>query len=392
MKHLVSASLAVTAITLVFACGSDDADPGAVTADGGGASSSSGATGSSSGASSSGTLPPNGDASSDGTAGPLKFSLPYYVPGVNVSGAEFSGNGVPGRYGYDYSYPTQGDLDYVLGKGFVLLRLPFRWARLQKELDQDFDVDELKRLTDTVTYIVSHGAYVILDPHDFGRRGGVIGSGDEGAPTNAQFADFWSRLATLYKGNDHVAFGLENEPNKQSTEKWLVTANAAIAAIRATGAPNVIAVPGNSWTGAWTWMKSVNGDTANATVMGDVVDPLDNYIYEMHQYLDEYSSGDPSKPCVASPEGSKRLAVVTPWLRERGKRAFLGEIGVQDTPTCLASLDDTLTFMDDNRDVWQGWTWWSSGARWGNYPYSITPDSTTNADRAQTAILLQHMQ
>ena len=34
---------------------------------------------------------------------------------------------------------------------------------------------------------------------------------------------------------------------------WLVSANAAIAAIRSAGALQEILVPGTDWDGAWSW-------------------------------------------------------------------------------------------------------------------------------------------
>ena len=41
-------------------------------------------------------------------------------------------------------------------------------------------------------------------------NGGIIG---QGGPTNAQFASLWSQIATKYKDQSKVAFGLMNEPH-----------------------------------------------------------------------------------------------------------------------------------------------------------------------------------
>ena len=57
---------------------------------------------------------------------------------------------------------------------------------------------------------------------------------------------------------------------------------AAINGIRPSGATaQTIFVEGNSYTGAWTWVSS-----GTDTTMVDFMDPNDNVIYEMHQYLD----------------------------------------------------------------------------------------------------------
>jgi endoglucanase len=108
--------------------------------------------------------------------------------------------------------------------------------------------------------------------------------------TAAHFADFWSKLSSHYKSNSKIIFGIMNEPNEMQTETWLADANAAIAAIRNTGATNLLLVPGNSWTGGQSWAQDWYG-TSNAQVMQNVVDPLDNYFYDIHQYLDENYSG-----------------------------------------------------------------------------------------------------
>jgi len=56
----------------------------------------------------------------------------------------------------------------------------------------------------------------IIDIHNYARwNGGIIG---QGGPTNAQFASLWSQLATKYKSNSKVTFGLMNEPVSKFSE------------------------------------------------------------------------------------------------------------------------------------------------------------------------------
>ena len=136
-----------------------------------------------------------------------------------------------------------------------------------------------------MAHATSRGVTVVLDPHNYARYNGtVIGPG--GAVTHAHFADFWSRLALHYAGAPQVVFALMNEPHGLPTEQWLDSANAAIAAIRAAGATQLVLVPGNGWTGAHSWHSDWYG-TPNAQVMGNVVDPLGHYAFELHQYFDQ---------------------------------------------------------------------------------------------------------
>jgi endoglucanase len=171
--------------------------------------------------------------------------------GVNLAGAVFGEGSLPGTYGIHYTYPTAAEIDYFVGKGANTFRLPFRWERLQQTLNAPFNSAELSRLDNFINYATSHGAHVVLDPHNYARyHGNVIGSA---AVPHSAFADFWTRLANEYMDNERVIFGLMNEPNSMPTEQWRDGAQAAISAIRNTGATNLIFVPGNAWTGAHSW-------------------------------------------------------------------------------------------------------------------------------------------
>ncbi len=312
------------------------------------------------------------------SASPVRFA------GVNLAGADFGETNLPGTYGVDYIYPTNAEVDYFMGKGMNIFRLPFRWERLQRSLNGNFDSAEQGRLDSFVSYATGRGAYVLLDPHNYARYNGqLVGS----AIPNSTLADFWTRLANLYKGNSRVIFGLMNEPNTMPTEQWRDAANAAIAAIRATGATNLILVPGNAWTGAHSWGQNWYG-TPNATVMLGINDPGNNYAFEAHQYLDSDSSGT-SATCVSATVGSERLAAFTNWLRQNGKRGFLGEFAGGRNDTCYAALDNMLSHIDSNSDVWLGWTYWAAGPWWGEYIFTLEPSGGT--DRPQMVPLSNHL-
>jgi endoglucanase len=182
-------------------------------------------------------------------------------------------------------------------------------------------------------------------------------------------------------------FGLMNEPHGLPTEQWLSAANAAIAAIRDVGATQLILVPGNAWTGGHSWLASWYG-TPNGTVMVDVVDPVDNFAFEIHQYVDSDSSGTHAE-CKSATAGSEALAGVTQWMRDHGHRAFLGELGAADNATCQSAITDQLAYMKANQDVWFGFAWWAAGPWWGDYMFSIEPEGLPDnpQDKPQLAWL-----
>ena len=68
--------------------------------------------------------------------------------GVSLAGAEFAvdsfGQGaLPGTYGVDYIYPLQTEVNYFKAKGMNVIRIPFRWERLQHTLYGKLDLAEL---------------------------------------------------------------------------------------------------------------------------------------------------------------------------------------------------------------------------------------------------------
>ncbi|MCK8781913.1 glycoside hydrolase family 5 protein [Rhizobium sp. NTR19] len=304
----------------------------------------------------------------------------YCLRGINLAGAEF---GAPGdEYGKGYLYPSAETITYFAQKGLNTVRLPFLWERLQPKLYDELDPVELGRLQDTVKQVRAKNMAVILDPHNYARfRGDLIGS--EAVPQSA-FSDFWRRLATAFAGTEGVAFGLMNEPHGISAEDWLSAANSAIGAIRLTGAGNLILVPGTAWTGAHSWRSDSYG-TPNASVMGQVSDPENNYAYEVHQYADTDFSGK-NIECSRAADAVKGLKDVADWLRENGKHGFLGEFAVPADPQCNAVLADMVRTVEKDPDVWLGWSYWAGGDWWPQEePLNIQP--TAQGDRPQMQTL-----
>lgn len=315
---------------------------------------------------------------------PQKSIKPLPFTGVSLAGGEFDNPQPNDRpiYGQKYIYPSSAEMGYFAGKGANVIRFPFHWMDLQPALNQPLDPVVLGRIQDVVKAATGKGQIVILDPHNYARYyGKVIGTPDV---PDAAFADFWGKLAAAFKNNPHVWFALMNEPHDLPGDQWLSSANAAIAASRKSGANNLILVPGIAWTGAHSWVSS-----GNAQTMLGIKDPKNHFIFEAHQYLDADSSGTHPE-AVSATIGSERLREFTLWCRQHHQRGFLGEFAAADNPAALAATDDMLRFMEANRDVWVGWTWWAAGAWWGDYLFTLEPKD--GKDRPQMARLRPHFQ
>ena len=82
--------------------------------------------------------------------------------GVNMACADFGSN-FPGVYNTDYTYPQASDLDYWNEKGLKLVRFPFKWERLQYELNGELNRHDLDKMKDFVAAAAERGMVVMLD-------------------------------------------------------------------------------------------------------------------------------------------------------------------------------------------------------------------------------------
>ncbi|KAI1355881.1 glycoside hydrolase family 5 protein [Xylaria sp. FL0043] len=306
-------------------------------------------------------------------------SATIYYAGVAESGGEFGaygtpGTGIPGVFGKDYQFINEAGVDTHVDQNHLnLFRIAFLLERMcppSTGLGATFDETHFGHFKDAVDYVtVTKGAYAILDPHNYMRyndpsaqpySGSVIGNNtsDPTAASTADFGAFWGELASRFKDNEKVIFGLMNEPHDMPTQLVLDNNQAAITAIRDAGASNLIIMPGNSWTGGHAWTQ---GDDPSSALMNTFVDPGNNTAVDIHEYLDVDFSGSHAE-CVSAPE--TYLADLTAWLKTNNLKAFITEFGGANNTDCATMLQDMLNYMADNEE-YIGWTAWAAGPFWG---------------------------
>ncbi|WP_225869728.1 glycoside hydrolase family 5 protein [Glaciimonas sp. PCH181] len=304
--------------------------------------------------------------------------------GVNLSGAEFASEKLPGTIFKDYVYPDVADMRHFQSVGMNTFRLPFLWERIQPQLFAPLNPTELQRIVDTAAAAQSLGVCLILDVHNYGEyRGNPIGSTEV---PRAALGDLWVRLSATFKDPANVAFGLMNEPSKLPTADWAATAQQTLNALRKNGAKNLILVPGGSWSGAHAWFAK-DGAISNADAFRTFHDPANNYLIETHQYADANFSGTHSS-CIDPARLSVIMSNITQWATSTKQRLFLGEFGVPANQQCLDALAAIVGAMKGS-PVWGGWTYWAAGQWLGSYPFSIQFDSS--GDKPQLAILKNGM-
>jgi endoglucanase len=177
------------------------------------------------------------------------------------------------------------------------------------------------------------GAYCVLDVHNFARwNGGIIG---QGGPTNEEFADLWTQLATQYADNEFVIFELMNEPHDLIFDDWVVSAQAAVNAIRAAETvSHIILLPGNTFSSAGTFISSGWG-----AAMANITNPdksTTNLIFDLHKYLDIDNSGD-HEECVMD-NVALTFEPVAAWLRTHKRQAIVSETGAAASDSVSISI------------------------------------------------------
>lgn len=305
------------------------------------------------------------------------------------------------------NYPLYPDalLDWYTSKHVTSVRLMFTWEAVQSALGgpvpatapgyDDYWKDLVKDPADgsersVLARLLARDIYVVLCPWQYNVASGDTDVVYDGATiTPADFAGFWGAFATAVNGatggDQRVAFDLVNEPHSHaesgnrpgdigiSVADWFTCAQAAIDAIRDSGATNTIFVPGMAYTAASSF--TTNG---SATEWMKLVDPLKNTAVTVHCYTGLGSAS----PSVLRDACS---ALVT-WARTNGAKIHIGEIaidaGANGRPThgstiaiAQAQWADWNSFCIENNDVLVGWDWWANSAReWWNQGDSVDAD------------------
>lgn len=225
--------------------------------------------------------------------------------GVNIAGLEFgtdqpSFSSVnPGVLGQNYFAELPESYRFLASRGIELVRLPFRWERIQPAPFEDLTAEGLRQLRSELDAAEQAGIDVFLDLHNYGRYfspDGELQVGTQALPTEA-LVDVWLRLAKEFGDHPAVAgYGLMNEPNNfpdaggftSAAELWEDVTQQTVTALRDAGDDTLILVGGYDWSGVDGW-REIHPD-------GWIDDPADNFRYEAHHYWDSDASGTYKEP------------------------------------------------------------------------------------------------
>lgn len=288
--------------------------------------------------------------------------------GVNEAGFDFTvytngsftGPGTP---------PPTAQFQHFASQGVNLFRIPFAWQEATPSVGGNLDQGFLSRYDPIVNAALATGAHVIVDLHNYARFNGQIIN--QGGPTNAQYASLWSQLATHFKSQDRIIFGIMNEPHDlPNNSLWPPAVQAAVNAIRQAGATSqTILIPGSSWSSAQALPTELGPALLTIT---DPAGGTDKLVFDVHKYLDADNSGTHTN-CVT--DNVAVLQTLNSWLSQNGRQALLSETGGgRSDASCFTALNNELAFVKNNPSTFAGFAVWSAGAFDTTYELSVTPN------------------
>ncbi|MCJ1474939.1 hypothetical protein MMC13_003599 [Lambiella insularis] len=254
---------------------------------------------------------------------------------------------------------------------FNLYRLPVAWQYLVNNvLGGTLEPGCSAHYDMLVQACLATGSHCLIDVHNYARwNGGIIG---QGGPTNEQFANLWSQLATKYASESKVMFGLMNEPHDlPDLNLWAESVQCAVTAIRQAGATSqVILLPGNDYTSAGSFVSG--GSAAALCNVTNLDGTVTNLIFDVHKYLDSDGSGTHAE-CVSNQIDASFSPLAT-YLRANNRQALLSETGGGSSNSdCMVDVCQALRFLDSNSDVYLGYIGWAAGAFSTDYILSLRP-------------------
>lgn len=295
--------------------------------------------------------------------------------GVNYSGAEFGDQNLPGKIGTDYIYGADEQTFKLFNsKGLTVLRVPFRWERLQNQNGEDLNSVDVEELGQILTSANNVGSKVILDMHNYGS---YYSKRMETKADIENFASVWKKIAESYKNFPGLlGYELMNEPHDLpgGAEFWKQASQAAIYAIRTTDKEHYIFASGYDWQSAQRWQES-NKDFI-------LEDPAKKLIYSAHCYFDKDSSGryenTPQPEELTKNAIESKIQPFLNWLKEQNAYGFISEYGIPNgSNEWRLAQDDFLNILENNQYI-LGATAWSAGPWWGNYNLSLQPETSKN--------------
>ncbi len=293
--------------------------------------------------------------------------------GITLCGAEFGEQNLPGKINEDYTYPTATDIDYFVSKGVDLIQLPIKWERVQHNLGEVLDAEELGYIKAFIDECNLRRINVTIVLQNFGKynKDCVEYTVGESEVTAWHLKDFWMKMAETLSGKPNIyAYSLMAEPSNMNSTIWFNTLQYVIDGVRTIDKNTLLLIEGNNYSNAFTWL-TFNDE------LKCLQDPSNKLLFNAHCYFDKDFSGRYKKIFVEDGAneftGVERVKPFVEWLKLNNLKGFVGEFGVpKNDQNWFKVMDNFLAYLHSNNI---GGCYWAAGQWWKDYPLSIQPEN-----------------
>jgi len=354
------------------------------------------------------------------TVTPAKTNTTWEFVGVNLSGLEFGKVidpvVIPNLSIEDALLPSSDltEIQTFIDKGLNTIRLPISWGFLQVNgagiggLNNDYYMNYIRPLLQTLTHAKVH---TIVDLHAY-MRYSIFGKEYSGCSPEGPCPDghlildevayqsVWGQLGDIIQQDDsidkdYILFDLMNEPVGVPDDKVFTIQASIIRLLRNKNFSGNILVEGNNWSGLHSftnaqWTGSDGEIYSNASLFTRNnfekagIKDLSHILINVHQYLDKDYSGTQAlcqQDLTTTGASGFNLNAFVDYLEENQLKAIVTEFGTsQNAASCREPLVHFLQYLADNsakdKDYgFVGWTLWSTGHGWGDYPLRVKTTS-----------------
>ena len=332
-----------------------------------------------------------------------------FYRGPNIAGGAFGHSDPATSKNFNYNRPggygvQSFELKYwIKEKKASVIRIPVGWERIQPELNGELNYVTVNELKKNIDEILSLGSNVIIDLHNYLRFTTTYKTTMtmNGEFNPSHMYDIWKKISAIWadsKYKDRVIMNLMNEPHTIGQDILKESMIQAVRGVRDSGNKTLVLISGNLYSSfahftssannghSWTHLNQSSSDIFEGF---EVYDSSNNWAVDLHHYTDADGAGKGMPLLNGDVNIAEKQGVNTlKWARfkpDGSKRnepykIFIGEFGMpllsgNDLELFVQSMKNQIKYMENNKDVFIGYTLWSAGISWPlNYNLGLDPE------------------
>ncbi|OAV87220.1 hypothetical protein PTTG_04474 [Puccinia triticina 1-1 BBBD Race 1] len=323
------------------------------------------------------------------------LTLPVRIPklpafaGVTLSGMDFDSNStsqnvpqVPSGLDNDpFTIPDfEQAMHYLDDRNVSLIKLPLSWESLAH------NITKLEVYTDVVATVTSRNATAVVSLaistiHFSNFTSHIV---EKDGPSlrkaaNASFVEFWGKMAKHFQHDRRVIFHLMAVPHGSVLPRnWNETIQAAVTAIRESGARNVIVLPSFAAPSASATFNTFRDFPKDFERMQHIKNPdgtTHGIVFDVSQTLGLKQN---SQRC-GGVDVSDIVQPVVKILKEHKRQAIVGTLAGGSDPSCTRTLVKFVKEVSKSYPSLAGFIMYGAGAFDESSPWALIKEGQSDS-------------